>query len=467
MNLNQLLCLPHFAISKIECRDTTVTINASVKSRRSRCPTCGRYSNSVHDSYYRHVTDIQVSNNSTHIILKTRKFKCRNSKCSQRVFTEQTTAVKRYSRRTTRAGEILNAFSIELTGKLGSQLSKQLFLGVSISTITRIAHNQLLPTIKQPRVLGVDDWAFRKGVRFGTVLIDMETSRPIDLLQTRESADLKAWLAKYPGAEIVTRDRSGSYASAINEVCPEAFQVADRFHLLVNLSEALDTYFKSINREIRRIIEDKTDEILSLAEAAESSSQSVVVNKSSVPTKMLISSEIRTDQRLTIFQKVKELRKDGTPLKNIARILGISRNTVKSYCFQETLAPKSHSKVINIELFTGYILNRLAMSGFKKIDIFNEIVALGYNGGCTQAYSYMKKIYTEYGMTTPNSFALQQKMIPYIKQMSSRKLARYIGANLSDIEDSQERNCMITLIGNSTELQIVRKLAQLFRTIIK
>jgi transposase len=160
MNLNRLLDLPNLAISKMECRDSAVTINASVKSRRSRCPTCGRYSNSVHDYYYRYITDIQVLQNSTLIILKTRKFQCRNSKCSRRVFTKQTTAVERYSRRTTRAGEILNTFSIELTGKLGSQLSKQLFVGVSISTITRIAHSQQLPTIKQPRVLGADDWIF-------------------------------------------------------------------------------------------------------------------------------------------------------------------------------------------------------------------------------------------------------------------------------------------------------------------
>lgn len=466
MNLNQLLDLPNFAISKIECHDSAVTINAFVKSRRSRCPTCGRYSNSVHDYYYRYITDIQVFQNSTLIILKTRKFKCRNSKCSRRVFTEQTTAVERYSRRTTRAGEILNTFSIELTGKLGSQLSKQLFVGVSISTITRIAHSQQLPTIKQPRVLGVDDWAFRKGVRFGTILIDMETSRPIDLLQTRESSDLKAWLAKYPGAEIVTRDRSGSYASAINEMCPEALQVADRFHLLVNLSDALDKYFKSISREIRRVLKDKSEEILAMSPAIDPP-HAVTVKESLMPQKMPVSLEIMADQRLDTFHQVKGLRKQGTPLKRIAKILGISRNTVKSYCLQETLVPRSHPKSINIELFTGYLLNRLAMNGFKKIDIFNEIVELGYNGGCTQAYSYMRKIYAEYGMTTPDNAASQQKMIPYIKPMSSQKLARFIGANLSDIENPQERNCMITLIGNCQELRIVRKLAQLFRIIIK
>jgi transposase len=136
----------------------------------------------------------------------------------------------RYARRTARASQVLDSLSIELTGKLGSILSKQFSIPVSPSTVTRIALKQQLPEIKQPRVLGIDDWAHRKGVSYGTVLIDMETSRPIDLLSSRESADLKGWLAKYPDAQIVTRDRSGAYSSAINEVCPDAIQIADRFH---------------------------------------------------------------------------------------------------------------------------------------------------------------------------------------------------------------------------------------------
>lgn len=126
-----------------------------------------------------------------------------------------------------------------------------------------------MPEIKQPRVLGIDDWAHFKGVSYGTVLIDMETSRPIDLLSSRESADLKGWLAKYPGAEIVIRDRSGTYSSAINEVCPDAIQIADRFHLVMNLSNALDKYFKSVSKEIRRVITEKTDEILTMSANAD------------------------------------------------------------------------------------------------------------------------------------------------------------------------------------------------------
>ncbi|TSA37307.1 MAG: ISL3 family transposase [Porphyromonadaceae bacterium] len=465
MKINQLFCLPRFSISKIEYSINTVKVFASIKTKRSQCPSCGKYSRSIHDYYYRSITDLQVFQNASVIILKARKFRCRNPKCHRKVFSEQTGSVLRYSRRTTRACKISDSFSIELTGKLGSQLSKQIFLGVSISTITRIAHNQQLPVIKQPRVLGVDDWAFRKGVRFGTVLIDMETSRPIDLLLTRESADLKTWLTKYPGAEILTRDRSSSYSAAINEVCPDAIQIADLFHLLMNLTDALDTYFKSITKEIRKVIKDKADEILKMAAKADLQKK-INTDLLSVPVAS-VSKEIKVDQRLDTFSRVKELQLKGTPLKRISKVLGISRNTVKSYYIQETLVPRSHPRSINIEQFTGYILTRLTVEGLKKKDIFDEIVQLGYTGGSTQAYSYIRKTQSEYGISTLNHVEFQQKMIPYIKPLSSRKLAKYIGGSLSDIEDPDERCCMKTLIENYPELQIVRKLVQIFRTMLK
>ena len=113
-------------------------------------------------------------------------------------------------------------------------MSKQLSITVSSSTITRIAHSQKLSDTQQPRVLGVDDWAYRKGVSYGTILIDMETSRPIELLPSRDSEAFKNWLLKYNDVKIVTRDRSSSYSSAIIEACPNAIQIADRFHLLMN-----------------------------------------------------------------------------------------------------------------------------------------------------------------------------------------------------------------------------------------
>jgi transposase len=197
MKINQLISRPKLKISEIGHDNSTIRIFASLKSKRSQCPVCVRYSSFVHDSYTRTISVLLVFQLKTLILLKIRKFKCKNIHCKQKVFSEHGIYTTRYSKNTIQVSDVLDLMSIELMGKLGSLLSKKLFKSISPATITRRAHQQTLPQIKQPMVLGVDDWAFRKGVNYGTVLIDMETSKPIDLLSSRESSDLKEWLKKY------------------------------------------------------------------------------------------------------------------------------------------------------------------------------------------------------------------------------------------------------------------------------
>ena len=467
MRINQLICLPKFTIAKIEHVNASITVFASIKSSRSRCPVCESFSSTVHDIYYRTVADLPAFQNSSVILLKTRKFKCQNPQCFRKVFSEQTPlTVRRYARRTNRVSTLLDSWSIELTGKLGSLISKQQLIAVSISTITRIAHRQPLPVIKQPRVLGVDDWAFRKGVNYGTVLIDMETSRPIELLSSRESADLKEWLAKYPDVEIVTRDRSGAYSSAINEACPDTIQIADRFHLLMNLSDALDTYFKSISQDIRRLIKDKTDEIAKLSVHTDSGKEKLNTAIPAIPVTVEIAN-IPADQRQDTFNKVKELQAKGIPLRRISKTLGISRNTVRSYFVQESLAPKIHTKSTNFDVFTSHILNRLNTEENKIKKIIDEIVEMGFDGGRTQAYKNINRIISEGNFKAISFTEFQKEMIPYIKPLKSRKLTQYIGCNLADITDPGEREYMQTLLDNLSELQIVRRLVRLFRSMLR
>ena len=125
-------------LNRIEYSNTTVWINASIKTNRSKCPVCGKYSNKVHDHYTRTISDLPVFQNRTIILLRTRKFKCVNGLCKRKVFSEQTSVIIKHSRRTTRASKILESFAIQLTGKLGSILSKQLFIAISSSSFIRI-----------------------------------------------------------------------------------------------------------------------------------------------------------------------------------------------------------------------------------------------------------------------------------------------------------------------------------------
>lgn len=463
--IKRLVFLPRFRIDKIEHNNTSINIFASIKSRRSQCPGCGSFSTSVHDSYTRKLADLSAFQNSTTILLRTRKFKCKDSTCDRKVFSEQTPHTIRYSRRTARASSLLDTLSIELTGKLGSLLSKQLMLSVSTSTVTRIAMKQKLPEIIQPMVLGVDDWAFRKGVSYGTILIDMETSRPIELLASRESADLKEWLKKYPNVKIVTRDRASSYSSAINEVCPDAIQVADRFHLLMNLSDALDIYFKSIQPGIKLLIKNKTEEIIKM------SASSKLEDKEDLnPATITATPELKpliTDQRIDNFNKVKELQAEGISIKKISKVIGICRKTVRSYIIQESLSPRISPTSTNIALFTKLILARLNTKGHKIKTIIDEILLLGFNGGRTQAYHNINILKLECKINIPSFTEVQQCTISYIKPLSSRKLAKYIEVCIKDIANPDERNYMETILDNIPELRIVRKLVKIFKTMLK
>jgi transposase len=369
MTIKQLIGMPVLIVNNIDYSSSIIKIYASIKVKRSKCPICRKYSTKVHDHYIRTVSDLPVFQNKTTIVLKTRKFKCHNLQCNRKVFSEQTPYILRYSRRTKRVSKILDSLSIESTGKLGSILSKQLLISVSNSTITRMAHRQQLPPIIQSRVLVDDDWAYRKGISYGTILIDMETSKPIDILHSRESKDLKKWLSKYPDVKIVTRDRASSYSSAINEVCPDAEQVADRFHLLMNLSDALNKYFKSVNPKIKKLFQDKNNEFLNMSDVKnvdyeeEKKSPSVSKNQEIV--------EINVDQRQQIFNKVKELQTKGISKRKIARDLSISRNTVRLYFSMELLPARISSKSTNIELFVQHIVARLNEQGYVIKDIIN------------------------------------------------------------------------------------------------
>ena len=463
--IKQLFKIPFLEIQKIENYESVNRIYASIRSTRSRCPLCRKYSNRVHDYYFRTISDLPIFQSKTIILLKTRKFNCVNKQCQQKVFSEQTPAILRYSRRTERAEKLLDTLAIELTGRLGSIVSKQLNLTVSSSTMTRIAHNLPLPDIVQPKVLGVDDWAYRKGVSYGTILIDMETSRPIDLLPSRGGQVLRDWLINYNDVKIGSRDRASSYAAAIIEACPSAIQIADRFHLLMNLSEALDTYFKSISRRIRSLITAKTNDFLELPEKVPvnireetKEDQFVLTTQESIDAKV--------DQRMDTFLKVKELQAKGTPIKRIATDLRMSRNTVKSYFSQESLSPIKSSRSTNIEVFTDLIVARLGESGHKLMDIFREIKKLGYTGGRTQGCYHIKRIKEYHEIETLGYKEIARPKIPYIKPLSSRKLTKYIGCNLMDIKDYHKRFYFQTLLDNITEIRVVRKLVQIFKTML-
>jgi transposase len=213
-----------------------------VTSRRtsSVCPLCREPSHAIDSFYQRKPMDLPCAGRPIRLLLTVRKFFCREATCSRKVFTERLPELlEPSSRLTTRLRIAVQEIGLATCGKGGERLCPK--LGIALSDATLLWSLQLvsLPAVGKVRIIGVDEWCWRRGQRYGTNLVDLEHHRVLDLLPDRRSETRKIWLEQHPELEISSRDRASSYADAARPGAPQARPVADRFHLIKNIREKL------------------------------------------------------------------------------------------------------------------------------------------------------------------------------------------------------------------------------------
>lgn len=300
-------------------------LKISSTSLFAACPKCGIQSDRVHSQYQRLLRDLPCGGRSVWLEWQVRRFFCDEPRCLQVTFTEQLPEIAgRNARQTKRLIEQKRHIAFEVSGEAGRRLSGKLAMPMSGDQALMLVRSSQEKEENHSQVIGVDDWAYRKGQVYGTILVDLERRCVIDLLPDRDAETLATWLKKHPEIEIVSRDRSQQYIQGIRQGALQAKQVADRFHLLQNLGDVLKKTFDGCTQELRQAKKKIANALMETGETAQSGTQACTSlssreEGSQNPEKQ----QPNPDQRNTFAQErfwgVKKLQAQGLSQREIAR----------------------------------------------------------------------------------------------------------------------------------------------------
>ena len=392
METSPFLPLPEgMFIEQIEQTDTTLTVTALSTKAQASCPDCGHASESVHCQYQRTVYDVPCGGRRVVLRLRVRKFFCRDPNCLRKVFTERLpNLVRPWGRSSDRLVESLKAIGLSASAEVSERLTPQLAMPVKASTL--LAYLRTIPDPPRTAVisLGIDDFALRRGDIYGTILINAETGKPLDLLADRTTAAVSPWLASHPEIQVVSRDRADGYAEAISQVLPHATQVADRYHLVQNLRDHLQQFLDR-KRTCLPLTEDTPVEAkeghpggkeTSLAADPQRDPEADLSNLTSVERKKLLS----RNKRLACYEEVRALHREGFSQRAIAHHLHLSRNTVRRYLSSPGFPERAEgtrrrsAQTSKLAPYLPFVREQWEAGNHNGADLFRLIKARGYTG---------------------------------------------------------------------------------------
>ncbi|MFD5068015.1 ISL3 family transposase [Streptomyces sp. NPDC058369] len=344
----------------------TVEVVARGRPAGAACPDCARFSDRVHDRYQRRLKDLPLAEQGFVIRLTVRRFICGSEDCPRRTFAEPFSRLTApHARFTTRLNHALERVGLALAGRAGARLAAQLGFGAGRMTLLRRVMALPDPQFSTPRVLGVDDFAIRRGQTYSTVLTSVEDHRVVDVLPTREAGPLAAWLIRHPGVEIICRDRAGAYAEGARRGAPNALQVADRFHLWQGLGRAVETCVAA-HRDCLR----GPSPVGMLPEAPRLASGRPQDDSEPVGR--------RAERKKAAHALVHKMLTQGHSRRAIARHLGWGLNTVLRYAnaarWQDTIR-ENRPRPSRLDPYKPYLERRFAEGCTSVTRLHSELVA--------------------------------------------------------------------------------------------
>jgi transposase len=450
-------------ITEMAMTEDLLVVVATPTAMSSCCPCCGSASDRVHSRYRRTVGDLPFGGRQLALRLMVRKFFCSNPGCQRQVFCERlSNFVEAYARSTKRLQSLQQSLGATAGGEAGSRLARDMAMPVSGDTLIRRVKASTREPETPVRCLGIDDFAFRKGQHYGTILIDLERGRVIDLLKSREADDVDAWLKAHPGVEVITRDRASAYANAASSGAPQAKQVADRWHLLKNVREAVERLLDRRHKAVKVCLKEHPPPTHELDSPGFSGDPEPLEPQTILLTAREEFLEGKRQQRLDVFNRVHEIHAAGTSNRQIATLLDLDRDTVARYLKAESFPERKSSPSLPSEKYREYLDRRLNEGCRNAAALHRELIADGLDVSYYAVRRYVRRRLTALGAESASGK-------PEARRPSAKQLSFMIIRKPEERDDEeQSRIDALTSIDDamSQALELVVQFAAMIRGVL-
>jgi transposase len=434
------LDLPDVEVEGVEVTEEIILTLRTV-SATALCPSCGAASSRIQSRYTRTLRDLPSVGRPIRLIMRVRRFFCKKSTCAQKIFVERLPDLCRpHAQRTKRLQEALRHLGLLTGGQAGADLGSELGISGSRDTILRLVRQSEQSARQEPHIIGLDDWAWKRRLRYGTLICDLEQGVPLDLLPDRAVETVEAWLRAHPSIDVVSRDGSSEYASAIKKGAPQARQVSDRWHLTKNLAGCVSVVLTQCLTEIRRAehaaVPREEGEIPAYREHSPARTRAVQQAQ-----------QARQAERLERYEAIITLRNQGMRSSDIAVQVGMPERTIRHWLSGRGI-PYSGSRKPRprlIDPYKAYLFSRWHQGCRNGAQLEKELRAKGYKGSGRALYRYLETLepsgspLRKYGSASATSRGVSSLQLNPLLTLSAQQATWLFFRRSEDLKEDEQK----------------------------